>query len=262
MVLNGRSLIVTRPLVNCTTTHLRTRSKNVTIPPEINSSDFGFFFGINWQIRIRYSSLRFFLNDSNFWCVQSPTTCNETVHVHVLWPVLHPHNSISNVVIDDSRYHPYLCLNTSVVAKNVKLWWKVKGIFNRTSWKVSDVWIVRKTWFCLLSLSLSLCLCLSLCCVLCCCGARGCGESGGREGGGREGRREGGRRRGETNRTIWATNSLKIAETEQPYQVKRMIGGIGDMSIWIYSNLKMGKDWIVFWWTSEARDDHTWANFW
>ena len=29
----------------------------------------------------------FFLNDSNFWCVQSSTTCNETVHVHVLWPV-------------------------------------------------------------------------------------------------------------------------------------------------------------------------------
>ena len=24
--------------------------------------------------------------------------------------------------------------------------WKVKGFFNRTSWKVSDVQIVRKTW--------------------------------------------------------------------------------------------------------------------
>ena len=68
---------------------------------------------------------------------------------------------------------------------------------------------------------------LSVLCFVCCCGARGSGRSGGRGGGGREG----GRRRGETNRTIWAKVSLKIAETEQPYQVKRMIGGIGDMSI-------------------------------
>ena len=80
-----------------------------------------------------------------------------------------------------------------------------------------------------LSVSLSLCLCLcvcvtvSVCCVLCfvcCCGGRG--------GGGRERRRT-----GETNRTIWllipAKVSLKRAETEQLYQVKRMIGGIGDM---------------------------------
>ena len=37
------------------------------------------------------------------------------------------------------------------------------------------------------------------------------------------------RRRRETNRTIWAKVSLKIAETEQPYHVKRMIGGIGNM---------------------------------
>ena len=28
-----------------------------------------------------------FLKDSNFWCVQSSITCNENVHVHVLWPV-------------------------------------------------------------------------------------------------------------------------------------------------------------------------------
>ena len=29
----------------------------------------------------------FFLNDSNFWCVQSSNTHNVAVHVHVLWPV-------------------------------------------------------------------------------------------------------------------------------------------------------------------------------
>ena len=34
--------------------------------------------------------------------------------------------------------------------------WKVKGFFNRTSWKVSDVHIVRKT-------SVS----VTVCCVLC-----------------------------------------------------------------------------------------------
>ena len=43
-------------------------------------------FGINQQIRIRISSLRIFLNDSKFWCVQSSITSNETVHVRVLWP--------------------------------------------------------------------------------------------------------------------------------------------------------------------------------
>ena len=40
----------------------------------------------------------------------------------------------------------------------VKPLWKVKGFFHRTSWKVSDVHIVRKT-----SVSLSLCV---VCCVL------------------------------------------------------------------------------------------------
>ena len=47
-----------------------------------------------------------------------------------------------------------------------------------------------------------------------------------------EGGREGGRR-GETNRTIWlliaARASLRRAGVEQLYQVKRMIGGIGNM---------------------------------
>ena len=57
------------------------------------------------------------------------------------------------------------------------------------------------------------------------------------------GEEEGGwRRRRETNRTIWAKVSLKVAETEQPYQEKRMIGGIGDTLFAIlFSNLKMGK---------------------
>ena len=57
------------------------------------------------------------------------------------------------------------------VANNMKPLWKVEGFFNRTSWKVSDVQIVRC--LCLrvsVSVSLSPCLCLcvsvSVCCVL------------------------------------------------------------------------------------------------
>ena len=59
-----------------------------TMRPEINSNDFG-VFGINLQIRIRISSSRklYFLNDSNFWCVQSSITHHVAVHVPVLWPV-------------------------------------------------------------------------------------------------------------------------------------------------------------------------------
>ena len=44
--------------------------------------------------------------------------------------------------------------------------WKVKGFFNRTSWKVSDVQIVRKTSV-LSSYSVSVSVSLSVCCVLC-----------------------------------------------------------------------------------------------
>ena len=97
--------------------------------------------------------------------------------------------------------------------------WKVKGFFNRTSWSVSNMQIVRYTWV-LYSLSVSLSFCLSLCVCLCLCVL--CVvvvlvvvvvEGG-----------EVVRRRGEINRTIWAKVTLKTAETEQPYQVKRMIG--------------------------------------
>ena len=79
--------------------------------------------------------------------------------------------------------------------------------------EVSDVQIVR----------CCLCLCVSLCCVLCLVVV----EEGGEE------------EKGETNRTtrllIPARASLKIAQTEQLYQVKRMIGGIADMLFSIFS---------------------------
>ena len=139
--------------------------------------------------------------------------------MHVLWPVcLHPHNFISNVVVSLTIHDDkYIFFYIRDAAKNMKQLWKVKGSFNRTSWKVSDVQIVRCSW--VLSVSLCLCLCLCVLCVVCCFVVVV-----------EEGR---GRRTGETNRTIWvqipAKVSLKRAETDQLYQVKRMIGGIGDM---------------------------------
>ena len=76
--------------------------------------------------------------------------------------------------------------------------------------------------FCLcLSVSVSVCLCVCVCLCLCvlCVVVVVVVEEGGE------------RRTGETNRTIWlltpAKVSLKIAETEQLYQARRMIGGIG-----------------------------------
>ena len=36
--------------------------------------------------------------------------------------------------------------NHDDVAKDMKPLWNVKGFFNRTSWQVSDVQIVRFTW--------------------------------------------------------------------------------------------------------------------
>ena len=76
--------------------------------------------------------------------------------------------------------------------------WKVKGFCNRTSWRVSDVQIVRYNWvLSFFSVSVSF-----------------------------------------SNRTIWAKVSLKIAETEQPYQVKRMIGRIGDLLLAFYSQTR------------------------
>ena len=55
----------------------------------------------------------------------------------------------------------------------VKPLWKVKGFFNRISWKVSDVHIVRRTWVLSsfsvsVGVSVSLSLCVVCCVVLCC----------------------------------------------------------------------------------------------
>ena len=49
-------------------------------------------------------------------------------------------------VFDDSRLHLYICFFLRDVVKNMKPLWKVKERINRTSWKVSDVQIVRYSW--------------------------------------------------------------------------------------------------------------------
>ena len=106
-----------------------------------------------------------FLNDSNLWCVQSSTTHNVAVYVHVLWPVCTPHNSISNVVASvtshDNMYKDMYTFKGDVCKIHETIEERSKTFFNRTSCKVSDVQIVRYTW--VLSLSLSLCV---ACCVL------------------------------------------------------------------------------------------------
>ena len=98
--------------------------------------------------------------------------------------------------------------------------------------------IVRLTWV-LSSFTVEPSLCLSVLslCVVCCCGARGRGRGGG--GGGRE-EEGGGEEKGDSKRTIWAKVSLKIAETEQLYQVKRLIVGIGVLNLLL--KLENGKD--------------------
>ena len=124
-------------------------------------------------------------------------------------------------VLDDSRKHILICkIFMRDLCKNMKPLWKVKDSFNRTSWKVSDVQIVRYTWVFSVSVSLCLCVSVSVCCVWLWWR----------------------RKRGEeTNRTMSPSAvSLRIAETEQRYQAKRMIGGIGNMLLSTYSQTENG----------------------
>ena len=108
--------------------------------------------------------------------------------------------------------------------------WKVEGLTEH-----HGTCLTCKSFVSLGFLFLSLCLCVSLCvsvcCVLCVCVVVVVVvvmvvEEGGREEKGRK-------------RTMWllipAKVSLNIAQTEQLYQVKRMIGGIGDMLFSIHS---------------------------
>ena len=171
-----------------------------------------------------------YLMCSKFSHIQRECTCAYAV------ACLCPHNSISNVVasvtIHDDKYL-YIFRKDVAKKKYLKPLGKVEDPLNRTSWKVSDVRIVRDTLVLSVSLSLCLSVSLSLCLCVCvsvsvCCVLLWCSWLWLWWWWKEERRREVERRRGETNRTTWAKVSLKIAETEQPYQVRRMIGGIGE----------------------------------
>ena len=57
-------------------------------PPETNWNDFGCFLELISRFKFEFCRRgKYFLNDSNFRCVQSSTTSNVAVHVPVLWPV-------------------------------------------------------------------------------------------------------------------------------------------------------------------------------
>ena len=59
-----------------------------TMRPQTNSNDFGVFWNLLRDSNSIFVAAEIiFLNDSIFWCVQSSITCNETVHMPVLWPV-------------------------------------------------------------------------------------------------------------------------------------------------------------------------------
>ena len=61
------------------------RLRRLSMRPKINSNDFGVFGISRFEFDVRRCG--FFLNDSNFWCVQSSNTHNVAVHVLVLWLV-------------------------------------------------------------------------------------------------------------------------------------------------------------------------------
>ena len=95
-----------------------------------------------FEFDFRWCVTFYFLNDSNFWCVQSSIT-------HTMWPnmclccglFVRLHNSNSNVAVSLTIHD-----DTEDVCKNMKPLRKVKGFFYRTSRKVSHVQIVRYTW--------------------------------------------------------------------------------------------------------------------
>ena len=97
---------------------LRERVGRITMRPEINSNDVG-VFGIDYQIRIRFSSLRIFFCTIRFFGVfkvQSHTMCGRTCACAVA--CLCTQNSISIVVVsltihDNILVNIYVCKRCS-----------------------------------------------------------------------------------------------------------------------------------------------------
>ena len=61
-------------------------ASRITMRAENNSNDFGGFSELIGRFEFDFCRCGIFLNDLNFWCVQSSITHNVAVHVPVLWP--------------------------------------------------------------------------------------------------------------------------------------------------------------------------------
>ena len=188
------------------------------------------------------------------------------VQSHTMWPYmclccgcLCPHNSISNVVVfvtihDNMRRYTYIFKYVRVVAKIMKLLWKVINIYMCAYTCIFIhihihvhiyiytyihiyiyMYMYRYMYRCM-----CVCVCVSLSFFLravvvavagCCCCVLWLLWW----------RRE---RREETNQTmsqlIPSAVSLRFAETEQLYQAQRMIGGIGNVLLSTYSQTENG----------------------
>ena len=105
-----------------------------TVPPETNSNDFGVFRNYSADSNSNFRRCDFFLNDSIF------LVCSKFNHMQRDCPCTcalacsHPHNSISNVAVSLTIHD-----HVEIFIKKRKPLRKVKGFFNRTTWKVSDV---------------------------------------------------------------------------------------------------------------------------
>ena len=119
--------------------------------PEINSNDFVFFF---LEMLADLKSI-FVVGRSFFFERFKLLVCSKCNHTQ--WPYMCmccglsvPRQFIPNVVVSVTIHNDmYICkciLKRDVCKKNMKPLWKVKGFFERTSWKVSDVQIVRYLW--------------------------------------------------------------------------------------------------------------------
>ena len=180
----------------------RLRKNVVTIPREINSNDFVFFSWITEQIRIRFPSLRI-SRTIRFLVVFKDESLTTSLYMCMCCGFLCP-----QCIHDDNFWNTYFFARD--VAKNMKRCGKSKASLTEHHGKYLTAQIVRNTWF-LSSFSVSLSVCLNVLCVFV---------------------------RGEGERLIGPCgpkNSLKIAGIEQPYQVNRIIGGIGDMLFSIFS---------------------------
>ena len=89
------------------------------MPPETHSNDFGFFFGINQKIRIRFSSSRKIFERFEFLVVSKFNHMQRDCTRACAVACLHPRNFIPNVVVsvtihDVIKTYLYSCVENLV----------------------------------------------------------------------------------------------------------------------------------------------------